>query len=703
MDDTVQNAFRYSNNHQMVLRSGKNPHNTSTDESSDTGSVGAPDVSAVLEAHSSGGLSEVLGASPAVPQLQQVDSPIPHSSLVNQQGQDSTISRVLYYIERRRKPSKNERTDESFSVRQLLKYWDRLVIHDGLLCKVRKDQGMNRRLFLFVVPNSLKAQVLNGIHDSAGHQGKSRTLSLARQRFFWVGMKRDVDDHVKNCHRCVVGKTPEPGACAPLESIRTSEPMELVCIDFWSAEVNDGKSMDVFVVTDHFSKMAHAFPCKNQSAKQVARKLWDDFFLVYGFPRRIHSDQGANFESKLIKELLILSGVEKSHTTPYHPMGNGVVERFNRTLGSMIRTLPPKSKAKWPQMLQLLTFCYNCTEHETTGFAPFYLMFGRVPRLPVDVLFQTVVSDDVVVDHNEFVSRLKKDLREAVQIAQRHSQKEQTRHARLYNRKVKGSPLIIGDRVLVANRGERGRRKLADKWESTMYEIVAANPDINVYKIKDVASDKLKVVHRNLLLPVNFLPIGDGEDTHTRGSGEVVPEVSPSEEVDHRGEVVPEVNPVVEVDVSEGMVPKVNLPGEIDGSVDRTVHWVLSSPDDSELEDRQTGLSEGHDVSDWVSEPFDSASVIGSDRRLEDSDVPPIINGRHSAELHPVVIAHEEVSTDALPVCTQPLGFEDTVARTRRGRAVNPPERLICEMNEQVLDTSESTVNSFIYFVKSLF
>ena len=179
VDDTVQNAFRYSENHQMVLRSGKNPHNTSADEASDTGSVGAPDVSAVLEAHSSGGLSEVRGASPAVPQLQQVDSPIPHSSLVNQQGQDSTISRVLYYIERRRKPSKNERTDESFSVRQLLKYWHRLVIHDGLLCKVRKDQGMNRRLFLFVVPNSLKAQVLNGIHDSAGHQGKSLWLSNA--------------------------------------------------------------------------------------------------------------------------------------------------------------------------------------------------------------------------------------------------------------------------------------------------------------------------------------------------------------------------------------------------------------------------------------------------------------------------------------------------------------------------------------------
>ena len=133
VDDTVQNAFRYSNNHQIVLRSRKNPQNTSANESSDTGSVGTRDVSAVLEAHSSGGLSEVMGASPAVPQLQQVDSPIPHSSLVNQQVHDCTISRVLYYIDRRRNPSKNERTDEPPSVHQLLKYWDRLVIHDGLL------------------------------------------------------------------------------------------------------------------------------------------------------------------------------------------------------------------------------------------------------------------------------------------------------------------------------------------------------------------------------------------------------------------------------------------------------------------------------------------------------------------------------------------------------------------------------------------
>lgn len=129
-------------------------------------------------------------------------------------------------------------------------------------------------------------------------------------------------EHVKCCKRCVVSKTPEPEGRAPLESIKTSSPLELVCIDFWSAENYSGRSVDVLVITDHFTKMAHAFPSKDQSAKQVARLLWDRYFCVYGFPERIHSDQGANFGSQLIRELLDVAGVRKSRTSAYHLMGN---------------------------------------------------------------------------------------------------------------------------------------------------------------------------------------------------------------------------------------------------------------------------------------------------------------------------------------------------------------------------------------------
>ena len=154
------------------------------------------------------------------------------------------------------------------------------------------------------------------VHESAGHQGQSRTLSIARQRFFWLHMDRDVRDHVRHCHRCIVSKVLEPDGRAPLESIVTCRPLELVCIDFWTAEDAHNKSVDVLVITDHFTRPAQAFACKDQSAKQVAKVLWDKYFCVYGFPERIHSDQGPSFEGELIAELLKTSGIRKSHTAP---------------------------------------------------------------------------------------------------------------------------------------------------------------------------------------------------------------------------------------------------------------------------------------------------------------------------------------------------------------------------------------------------
>lgn len=254
------------------------------------------------------------------------------------------------------------------------------------------------------MPCALKAKVLEGVHDEAGHQGQRLMLYLCRQRFYWHGMETDVRDFVCCCRHCAVNKSPEPEARAPLKSVATSRPLELVCIDFWSAEDSSNKSLDVLVVTDHFTKLSKAYLWPNKSAKAVARQLWNNFFCVYGFPELVHSDQGANFESSLIKEMLLVAGVRKSHTTP---MGNGAVERFNQTLGNMIIALPPRAKHRWPQLLRSLTFSYNATVHETTGFAPFQLMFGSTPRLPLDLMFGSVLLDDQVVDYENYVQCLK--------------------------------------------------------------------------------------------------------------------------------------------------------------------------------------------------------------------------------------------------------------------------------------------------------
>lgn len=263
----------------------------------------------------------------------------------------------------------------------------------------------------------------------------------------------------------------------------------------------------MLVATDHFTKMAHAFKCSDQSAKQVARQLWDKYFCIYRFPQRIHADQGANFESQLIQELLQIAVVKKSRTTPYHPMGNGHTERFNRTLGNMIRALPPSDKQKWPQMLQTLTFTYNCTAHELTGYAPFNLMYGRIPRLPIDVMFHSVERDNDITDYHSYVKRMRDDLKEALTMAQVNASAGQQRQADLYNKRIKGTDIDEGDQVLVANKGGRGRRKLADRWESILYTVVSKDLRCHTYYIRHPHTGQEKIVHRNLLLRANFLPV----------------------------------------------------------------------------------------------------------------------------------------------------------------------------------------------------
>ncbi len=117
-----------------------------------------------------------------------------------------------------------------------------------------------------------------------------------------------------------------------------------------------------------------------------------------------------------------------------------------------------------------------------------------------------------VISHHEFVTALRRDLSTAAEIARKHSLKEQNRHAIFYNQKVRGTPLAVGDGVLLANRGVKGMKKVADKWDSILYKVQSARPEINVYRIKDAQTGREKVVHRNLLLPVNFLTWDDDEE-----------------------------------------------------------------------------------------------------------------------------------------------------------------------------------------------
>ena len=148
--------------------------------------------------------------------------------------------------------------------------------------------------------------------------------------------------------------------------------------------------------------------------------------------------------------------------TPYHPMSNGQVERFNHTLLDMLGTFDPAEKADWKKYVPVLTHSYNATRHESTGYTPFYLMYGRHPRLSVDLFFRRKGASSKT-DYTEYISTLKKQLSYAYSVASASVAKTQEHQRSHYNRKVRGNGVEVGDRVLVRSVGLKGMHKIVDR------------------------------------------------------------------------------------------------------------------------------------------------------------------------------------------------------------------------------------------------
>ena len=418
-----------------------------------------------------------------------------------EQRLDPNLGVIIRLIESGQLTKRKLQGKDSSEVKSFLRNKKSLkLVKDVLYRKSFSDNSTSKKtLWQLVVPKLFRERALLGCHDDVGHQGILRTLSLLRERFYWPGMQEEATQHVLKCSRCLRRKTPQ---VAPLQPILVTQPLELVHMDYLSLEPSKGNIENVLVITDHFTRYALAYPSKTQTAQATARILWDNFICHYGFPEKFISDQGRNFESDLIKELCKIAGVKKVHTTPYHPQGNGQCERFNSTLCNMLGTLSEEEKSDWKSHLGCMTHAYNCTKHASTTYSPYYLMFGRHPRLPIDVEFglnKPNCSDNS--SKSRYIQKLRRRLNYAFQKASKYSDQQASKYKHSYDKSVKGPQLHENDLVLVKIVAHKGRHKLQDRWEPEEYVVIeqpiAGTP---VYKVKPVNGDNIRTLHRNLLL-----------------------------------------------------------------------------------------------------------------------------------------------------------------------------------------------------------
>ena len=323
-------------------------------------------------------------------------------------------------------------------------------------------------------------------------------------------MARDLRNRIRKCGRCRKFEAAPP--IAPMQPLTCSGPGELLHVDFTSIEETvplkeEPVIRNVLVLQDHFSKYVVAYVVKDQTARTAAVTLRSGYFGLFGAPAYLVSDQGKAFTGHLITHLCELYGVHKLRTSPYHAQTNGQVERMNQTIIRMIGKLAEDKKARWSEHLPELLSAYNGTRSAVTGYSPYYLLFGRKNRMPVDCLFPTLYESPHRTKMEVSVATMQKRLKEAFEVARRLTYEEATKQRRYYDRRAGAVTLQPGDVVMVRTDSFVGKRKVKDRWEDGGFIVESQLGDWPVYKVWCPSADdrqkpKYRILHRNRLLLV---------------------------------------------------------------------------------------------------------------------------------------------------------------------------------------------------------
>ena len=436
-----------------------------------------------------------------------------YEELAKLQKEDEDLKEVWHYWENQWQPGQETNT-QSTSLQGWLREYKNFREYHGVLYREIDDPVLGN-IQQLLIPRILRETMLELTHDRWGHQGVDRTLNLLRERCYWPGVTREARRYIKKCFRCITSKVPMPTIRPPQRHLLAFRPQEIIAVDFLKLDRGRGGFEDVLVNTDVFSKYCQAVPCKDQTAVTVAKVLRDAWFTRYGVPSRIHSDQGRSFENAIVAELCKLYNIQKSRTTAYHPAGNGQCERFNKTLCSLLRSLNPKDRRRWPELIQHMVYIYNTTPHRITRVTPHFLMFGRRPTLPVDHLLNNLHSDW----SEDYTQTQQKLLEKAYKIVCDRQRETARKEEERQQARARGDvpTLEIGERVLLKREAFTGRHKLQDKFDDRPYIILAKNEEGDLFQIRPIFGGKIQWVNRRRLIA----------DPHQEDDGNGLEEVLP--------------------------------------------------------------------------------------------------------------------------------------------------------------------------------
>ena len=347
--------------------------------------------------------------------------------------------------------------------RKFINLTKHFTVKNNLLYK--KDRK-NEHYFIKVIQRYEVEPLLYMMHNdpTAGHFATDIMFNKIKSRYYWPQMYEDIRAYVQSCDRCQ--KRGRPKRNEPLHPIAVHEPFYRIGIDI-VGPLPRTKQNNRYIVTamDYLTKWPEARALQEATAEKVADFIYEDIICRHGCPAKILSDRGTHFNNQVIHLLMERFRINHHYSTPYHPQTNGLVERFNRTLCEILAKLSQDNN-EWDTFIAPALFAYRTSKHSTTKIEPFYLVYGRNAKLPVD---------DQEDSSSNVLDRIRQLVDNVPQI--RIQTKERIKQAQIRQKQVHDDKLRkpvtyqIGDKVLYYNAAKEKQwsGKLDPKWKGPYY------------------------------------------------------------------------------------------------------------------------------------------------------------------------------------------------------------------------------------------
>jgi transposase InsO family protein len=375
------------------------------------------------------------------------------------------------------------------------------LLKRDLLYRVHENKNNGVKVMQIMVPLKFRERVMKVAHDGllSGHFGNRKTLERISAHFYFPGIHETVKRYVWSCDicqrniskgrvvKCPMGKLPLIGI-----------PFQFLSLDIIGPIVPATERGNKFILTliDMCSRYPEAVALKDVSTTTVADALLDIYSRI-GIPKRIHHDNGSQFVSNIMQEVNKLLSIKATTSTAYHPMGNSVIENWNKSLKNALKKMTSERVRDWDRYLSPLLFAMRDTPHDSTTFSSFELIYGRPIRGPMSILKELWTNEE---DEGEtktvyqYVIDLREKIEQTCQIAKEQLAKVQDKNMKYYNRKAKVKDLKVGDLALLLL--PMANNKLQLQWRGP-YEVVGRIGQVD-YQIK-LPTGKVKTFHGNML------------------------------------------------------------------------------------------------------------------------------------------------------------------------------------------------------------